>query len=275
MNRRVTRLAGAALLVLALGSGLSLAVAEEPPSSQPEETPPVPPAPPRLAEGPDYEHCLAMLADDPTGAYAFADAWDATGGGAPALHCRALAQIALGDPQAGAELLEKAVATSQAPAASRAAVLGEAVQAWLMADDPARGYDAASKALTLSPDDPDLLIDRSITAATMERYMDAIDDLDHALALDPERVDALVFRAAAWRNESRLPRAREDIDRAIALDPDNPEALLERGIERKLAGDTAGAREDWDRAKTLAADTATADLAEQNLALLDAGPVSR
>jgi tetratricopeptide (TPR) repeat protein len=275
MNRHVTQIAGAALLVLALGSGRSLAVAEEPPATQPEETPPLPPAPPRLAEGPDYEHCLAMLADDPTGAYAFADAWDATGGGAPALHCRALAQVALGDPQAGAELLEKAVAASQAPAASRAAVLGEAVQAWLMADDPARGYDAASKALALSPDNPDLLIDRSITAATMERYMDAIDDLDRALALDPGRVDALVFRAAAWRNESRLPRAQEDIDRAIALDPDNPEALLERGIERKLAGDTAGAREDWVRAKTLAPDTATADLAEQNLALLDAGPVSR
>lgn len=277
MNRRATRIAGAALLVLVLSvrSGSSLAAAEEPPAAQPEEMPPLPPAPPRLAEGPDYEHCLAMLANDPTGAYAFADAWDATGGGAPALHCRALAEIALGDPQSGADLLEKAVAASQAPDASRAAVLGQAVQAWLMADDPARGYDAASNALALSPDDPDLLIDRSITAATMERYMDAIDDLDRALTLDPGRVDALVFRAAAWRNESRLPRAREDIDRAIALDPDNPEALLERGIERKLAGDTAGARGDWERAKTLAPDTATADLAEQNLALLEAGPDNR
>jgi len=275
MNRRVTRIAGAALLVLALSARLGLSLAEEPPAAQPEEMPPLPPAPPRLGEGPDYEHCLAMLADDPTGAYAFADAWEATGGGAPALHCRALAEIALGDPQAGAELLEKTVAASQAPDSSRAAVLGEAVQAWLMADDPARGYDAASNALALSPDNPDLLIDRSITAATMERYMDAIDDLDRALTLDPGRLDALVFRAAAWRNESRLPRAREDIDRAIVLDPDNPEALLERGIERKLAGDADGARADWERTKMLDPDTATADLAEQNLALLDAGPASR
>jgi tetratricopeptide (TPR) repeat protein len=277
MNRRVAILAEAALLALALSAGpaVSLAVAEEPPATQPEETPPLPPAPPRLADGPDYDHCLAMLANDPTGAYAFADAWDATGGGAPALHCRALAEIALGDPQSGAELLEKAVAASQAPDASRAAVLGQAVQAWLMADDPARGYDAASNALALSPGDPDLLIDRSITAATMERYIDAIDDLDRALTLDPGRVDALVFRAAAWRNESRLPRAREDIDHAIALDPNNPEALLERGIQRKLAGDAAGARDDWERARTLAPDTAAGDLAEQNLALLEAGPTSR
>ena len=277
MNRRVAILAEAALLVLALSAGpaLSLAAAEEPPAAPSDETPPLPPAPPRLADGPDYEHCLDMLANDPTGAYAFADAWDATGGGAPALHCRALAQIALGDPGSGADQLEKAAAASQASDAARAAVLGQAVQAWLMADDPARGYDAASNALALSPDNPDLLIDRSIAAATMERYLDAIDDLDRALTLDPARVDALVFRAAAWRNESRLARAQQDIDRAVTLDPDNPEALLERGIERKLAGDAAGARADWERARTLSPDTATGDLAEQNLALLEAGPSSR
>ncbi len=278
MTRRVAVIAGAALLALALAAGQSFplaAAAEEPPPVQSDQAPPLPPAPPRLADGADYEHCLAMLADDPTGAYAFADAWVATGGGPPALQCQGLAQIALGDPGAGADLLEKAVAASQAPDAARAAVLGQAVQAWLMADDPAHGYDAASNALALSPDSPDLLIDRSIAAATMERYIDAIDDLDRALALDPGRVDALVFRAAAWRNESRLERARQDIDRAIALDPDNPEALLERGIQRKLAGDEKGARADWERAKELAPDTATADLAEQNLALLEAGPSSR
>jgi tetratricopeptide (TPR) repeat protein len=277
MTRRVAVTAGAALLAftLAAGSRFPLAAAEEPPPAQTDETPPLPPAPPRLASGPDYEHCLAMLADDPTGAYAFADAWVATGGGPPALQCQGLAQIALGDPGAGADLLEKSVAASQAPDASRAAVLGQAVQAWLMADDPARGYDAASNALALSPDSPDLLIDRSIALATMERYIDAIDDLDRALALDPGRVDALVFRAAAWRNENRLARAREDVDRAIALDADNPEALLERGIQRKLDGDEKGARGDWERAKQLAPDTATADLAEQNLALLEAGPSSR
>lgn len=275
MNRRVAVIAEAALVAVFLASGVPAVVADEPPAGQGEEPPPIPPAPPRLADGPDYAHCLDMLAGDPDGAYAFADAWDATGGGAPALHCEALAEIALGDPAAGAGLLEKAVAASKAPDVARAAVLGQAVQAWLMADDPARGYDAASKALALAPDNPDLLIDRSIAAATMERYMDAIDDLDRAITLDPRRVDALVFRAAAWRNESRLTRARQDIDRAITLDPDNPEALLERGIQRQLAGDLEGARADWKRAEELAPDTPTADLAEQNLALLDAGPSNR
>jgi regulator of sirC expression with transglutaminase-like and TPR domain len=54
-----------------------------------------------------------------------------------------------------------------------------------------------------------------------------------------------------------------------------PEALLERGIIRQLKGDTAGAKADWQRAVALAPDSATADLAQQNLALNEAGPQRR
>ena len=54
-----------------------------------------------------------------------------------------------------------------------------------------------------------------------------------------------------------------------------PEALLERGILRQRRGDSAGARADWQRASDLAPDTATGDLAEQNMQLLAAGPERR
>jgi regulator of sirC expression with transglutaminase-like and TPR domain len=232
----------------------------------------VPPVPPRIAHGQDYERCLAMLSNDAVGANAFADAWEATGGGEGAMHCHALAQIALGHPETGADMLEKLAGGSKAPALARASLYSQAVQSWLMADDPARAYGDATMALALSPDDADLLIDRSIAAATMERYMDAIDDLNRALKLDSGRAEALVFRAAAWRHENRLELAQDDIDRAIAIDPDNPDALLERGILRERRGDRAGARADWERAIALSPDSATADLAQQNLALLEAGP---
>ncbi len=235
-----------------------------------------PSGPPRLADSADYQRCLDMIAGDPIGAGAFADAWEATGGGAPALHCHGLAELALGNPETAAPLLERAAAeASEATNAARAGVFGQAVQAWLMTDDPAHAYDDATKALALMPDSPDLLIDRSIAAATMERYMDAIDDLNRALSLAPTRVDALVFRAAAWRNEGKLETAQADINRALALQADNPEALLERGIIRQRLGDAAGARADWQRARELAPDTDTGNLAEQNLALLDAGPPKR
>jgi hypothetical protein len=114
------------------------------PSAVPEEAQadlPVPPFPPRIAEGTAYETCLNTLADDPTGAVALADTWQADGGGDGALHCRGLALIALGQPASGAALLEQVARQSQAPALARASVLGQAVQARLMVaqDEPIGG----------------------------------------------------------------------------------------------------------------------------------------
>lgn len=275
----VTIAAGVLLLMVAAG-GVAWGLRGSPDPIVVEEEPagdplPIPPVPPRIAEGPDYERCMAMLASDPEGANTFADAWQATGGGEGAEHCLALAQLQLGDVQAGAEMLEKLASNSKAPSLARATVYGQADQAWLMAGDPGRALAAATMALVLSPDDPDLLIDRSVADATLGHYSDAVDDLSHALELDPKRADALVLRAAAWRHEGHLDLAQDDVDRALAKDPDNPEAYLERGILRQRRGDRAGAHKDWIQAEALAPDSATSDLAEQNLALLEAGPDRR
>ena len=239
------------------------------------EAMPIPPVPPRIAEGSDYEKCMAMLGSDPEGANTFADAWLATGGGEGAQHCLAMAQVQLGDEDSGAEMLEKLATSSTAPAVARAAVFDQADQAWLMAGVPERALAAATLALALSPDDPDLLIDRSVAAATLGNYDDAVDDLSHALELDGKRPDALVLRAAAWRHTGHLDLAEDDVDRALTQNPEDPEAYLERGILRERRGDRAGAHQDWVEAKSLSPDSATSDLAEQNLALLEAGPERR
>jgi tetratricopeptide (TPR) repeat protein len=279
MNTRVALIAAIGLVaVIAAGAAWKLHGSEpggpEAQSVSADEIP-IPPVPPRLAEGPDYERCMAMLGTDPEGANSFADAWEATGGGEGARHCHALAMIQLGDVQAGAEKLETLAANSHAPAVARATVYGQADQAWLMAGQPTRALAAATLALSLSSDDPDLLIDRSVAEGTLGHYEEAVDDLSHALELDPRRPDALVLRAAAWRHLGHLDLAQDDVDRALAQDIDNPEAYLERGILRQRSGDRAGAQKDWVQAKTLAPDSATSDLAEQNLALLEAGPDRR
>jgi tetratricopeptide (TPR) repeat protein len=213
-----------------------------------------------------------MLNDDPAGASAYAENWQSGGGGEGAAHCFALARIALGEPETGAEMLESLAAQSAGTAVARAAVYGQAGQAWLMAGKIDRAFAAATLALSLSPDDPDLLIDRAVAAGNLNRYQDALDDLSRVLDIDPKRVDAMVLRGSAWRHMGRLELARDDIDRALKLDPDNAEALLERGILRQRRNDSNGARADWERAINLAPDTATSDLAQQNLALLEAGP---
>ncbi len=238
----------------------------------PDEKLPIPPVPQRIASGEDYDHCMSMLNSDPAGASAFADAWEATGGGDGATHCHALAEIELGNPATGAAMLEKLAASSGAPALARAAVYGQAGQAWLMANQPDQAFGATTLALAITPDDPELLIERAIAAGQLEHFADAAADLDQALAIDPRRADALTLRAAARRHLDHLDGARHDIAEALALDPENPEAFLERGILRQRLGNASGAREDWETAAGLAPDSPTADLARQNLALLDAGP---
>ncbi len=270
---------GAALLVLAAASGTWWTLRGEPvepiESVEDDGPLPIPPVPPRIAEGGDYEKCLGMLANDPAGAARFAEAWEATGGSDGATHCLALSIVALGEPEKGADMLEQLAAKSLGTALSRATVYGQADQAWLMAGDAEHAFGAATLALSLSPDDGDLLVDRAVAGGLLERYQDSIDDLTAALDIDPRRIDAYVFRGSAWRHMGRPELAQDDIDRALLLDPDRPEALLERGILRQRRNDAKGARGDWERAISLAPDSATADLAEQNLALLEAGPVQR
>ena len=232
---------------------------------------PTPPVPPRIAQGKEYEACLATIGTDPVGAQRFADAWVATGGGPGAVHCLALATVTLGQAARGAELLDQLAGRSKAPAAARASVYGQAGQAWLIAADPQRALGSTTLALSLTPDDPDLLIDRSIAEGTLGRYQDTIEDLDQALKLAPDRADALVFRAAAHRQLKQLDLAQADIGRALAINPDNPDALLERGLLRQARGDLGGAQADWRRATELAPGTAAADLAQENLDQAKAG----
>ncbi len=273
MLTRILIAAGVSGLLLAAG-GAAWWMRPPPPAEGTEaaESLPIPPVPPRVAQGERYERCLAMLPDDPNGAELLAQSWQTEGGGAGAEHCLALARIALGDPAAGAGLLDHIAGGSAAPGAARAVVYDQAAQAWLMAGQAERAFAASTQAVLLAPDSPDFLIDRALAAELLARWADAVDDLGRALDGDPRRPDALVLRGSALRHLGRLAEARDDVDRALALDPDNTEALLERGILRQRGDDRSGARQDWERAITLAPDSQAADLARQNLALLEAGP---
>jgi len=261
----------ATALILAAGIGAWLVLGDGE-AIVPAGPLPLPPVPPRIASGLEYERCLGLLTTEPESAAALARAWTERGGGEPAVHCLALSRLALGEPVPAAEELERLASASASPPATRAALLEQATQAWLIAGVATRARATATVALALTPDNPTLLIERATAAAQLERHTDAVEDLAQALRLDPRRADALVLRAAGLRQLERIREALADIAAALALDPDNAEALLERGILRQRERDNSGARVDWERAIELAPDSATADLARQNLALLEAGP---
>jgi tetratricopeptide (TPR) repeat protein len=282
MNTRPLAILGAAVLVLGatvwvVGGGGTVwrpAVErpEPPPADLPADDLPVPPFPPRIADDDRYDKCMTMLADDPEGAEAIATSWQATGGGEGATHCQALAAIASGEPETGARMLETLAHGGKVQGFTVAVLLGQAAEARLMADQAEPALKDTTEALAISPDDADLLIGRANANDALERANETLDDLNHALLLDPARGDALVFRASVWRRMDRLDEAKADIEKALALDPEDADALLERGILRQAMGDLPGAREDWKHAQAVDPNSEAAELAAQNLTLLDAGP---
>ena len=274
MDRRVTAFCALVALIGTAAAGYWRLTA--PPPAPTEETAlPTPPFPPRIAEGAAYEGCLATLTRDPASALSIAESLQASGGGEGALHCQGLALIAVGQPADGAAMLEQLARRSSAPPMARALLLGQAVQARLMIGQAGKAEDDGTEALALAPDDTDLFIMRAVAEGAMNRYTDAVTDLSQAMLLDGTRIEALVARAMMRRQMNQLDLAQADVSRALALDPDNADALLERGILRQRMGDADGARSDWEHARGVDPNSTTADLAAQNLALLEAGPRER
>ena len=228
-------------------------------------------APP--AQSAEAAKCMALARGDPDIGYKTALAWRAIGGGVPARHCIAVSLLGLGQYSEAAEI-QQALAEGAATKGPehQLELLSQSANAWLIAGKPMTAAVVQTEALKVRPDDVEILIDRSISLSSSEKYWQAIDDLNRALEIDPKRVDALIFRANAYRRLETPVLAEEDISRAIAISPQHPEALLERGNLRHSEGDRDGARGDWLKIIETSPDTPVAAAAKLNLERLDLEP---
>lgn len=259
-HRRRGRLpAGGAVLLLALLYAVGGAEAQSDGASE--------------SEAKAYRNCISLAQRDASGAYERATAWMDRGGGDPARHCAAVALIQLGHfEEAGRRLEALAQTMATDDTDLRIEALAQAAQAWLLAGQQKRAFDAQTAALKLAPDNLELLIDRAIVLASEENYNAALLDLDRAYQLGPERPDVLVYRATVQRYLEAPALAMRDIQAAIQLDPRLPEAYLERGILKRLNGDSGGARRDWMKVLEVGEGTPAAEAARANLGLLADNP---
>jgi len=151
----------------------------------------------------------------------------------------------------------------------KALILVQASQAWLLAGMADRAEAVATAALTLSPENTEILIDRAQARASLKDYKGALDDLNASLELRPGDPDALLFRATAKRFLENFTGAAEDIEAVLRVNISHPDALLERGILRRLSKDDSGAREDWLMVLSLAPNSDAARAARTNLEKMD------
>lgn len=225
---------------------------------------------PATLDGPQaYRACLGLAKSNPEQGWEEALAWQSLGGGEAARHCSAVALIGLKKYVEAASRLETLANESKRDDASRAEIFAQAAQAWLMDGKVGRADSAQRAALTLSPGNPDILLDHAVLMAQIGHYAEVVNILSDVLRRQPNRVEALTLRASALRYVENLTGAEDDIRQAIELDPEFPDALLERGMLRRLKGDDAGAREDWLKAIALQPDGPTADTARRNIEKMD------
>ena len=224
----------------------------------------------RLDHAEQYRACLTLASRDARGAIESASVWRRAGGGAAAAHCTAVALIALKQYADAAIRLEALAA--ELPPDSRvnpADILGQAANAWLLAERDDEALRLIDEALVMAPDAPELHVDRARILAHHGQYEAALANLDKALASDPTDDDALAFRASALRRQGRLVDALADATTALEINPDNASARLERGIIRKALGDLEAARGDWRETVARHAGTPAGDAASQYLQSLD------
>ena len=241
-------------------------------SAEPARSTPRPPPRSAGADEATYDRCVKLAKQNPSAAQGLAQEWHERGGAHPADHCAAVALVGLKQYKEAATRLEAlAREMTTAPVSLRAEVLDQAGQAWLLAGDPVRAYVASGQAVSLQPNDPDLLVDRAEAAASAGYFDKAVADLDHVLKKDPGRVDALIYRASANRALGRLDPALADVEKALAHSPNSVPGLLERGNIRRLKGDPEGARQDWERLGRLAPGSKADMAARANLEHLELG----
>lgn len=218
-----------------------------------------------------YDRCMALADTRPVEAQREAMQWRTKGGGYAAEHCEAAALLNLKQyDEAATRFHDVAQGTTAEDPSLRAEAYDQAAQAWLMAQKPQNARAELDAALKLMPKSVALLIDRAQAEGSAHDYWPALDDLNAALDIDPKRADALVLRAEAYEQVDAADLAMDDVARAISLDPRFPDAYLERGTLMAMKGDYDNAHGDWNRVKELAPGTFVAELAQKNLAKLDA-----
>lgn len=226
------------MVKLALFAALAVAAASP--------TAPTTPAPTKAAAPYEYNKCLKLSDRHPDEALEMAMGALGEGDEPSAEHCAAIALVNLKQYGEAARRLDKLARKSSAGGAeTRAQLLSQAGNAWILAGQPELATASFTAALALLPAEADFLIDRSRASALLKKWNAAEADLSAALVAEPGNAYALVLRSSARRAQQNLQGAMGDITQALELEPENPEALAERGLLRAAQGDKAGARKDF------------------------------
>lgn len=193
------------------------------------------------AEARRLEACVAKIERSPEDAYEDGLAWTFEGNRPGARQCTALALIALGNVEEGALRLERlATSTDAGSMEQRAVYFSQAGNAWLQIGAAEAAAVSFSEALKFAPNETDLLLDRATSYMLIDKWDEALADLNTAIANSPSHPVAHQMRAEVHLNKDALDLAMKDVEASMAADPKNVDTLVVRGRVREAMRLKAG-----------------------------------
>lgn len=218
-----------------------------------------------------YDGCVRAIPTDAAKAEQFALEWQGMGGGLPARHCQALAQLHRGQFAAAASTLVKAAQIAEAEKSPLAADFwGQAGNAAMLAGDSRGAIGHFTTAITQAGEfaplrTANLLVDRARANTELGNIPAARADIDKALTLNRDDPIAWMLSAALARRENNMARATQEISRASTLAPSDPDIMFEQGNIAAANGDMEAARKVWAMTVKAAPGTPAAELAGKAL----------
>lgn len=177
-----------------------------------------------------YDDCIKVIVEDVALGRRAAEAWATEGGGAPALHCLAIADLAAGFPKlAAARLTEISERRDAGDQRSRARLLAESALAWLDADNPQQAEQSVVAAKRIAPILPELDFVAAKVYAVAGKWQAAADAVTAAEKAGVTSTEAYVIRGRAHRALGKDMEAADDVVAALNLDPYDLDALVLRG----------------------------------------------
>jgi tetratricopeptide (TPR) repeat protein len=196
---------------------------------------------PAAAEAARLEACVEKIETAPEEAYEDGLAWSFAGNRPGARQCTALALIALGNVEEGAVRLENlSMSSDGGTLEQRAVYLSQAGNAWLQIGAAEAAAVSFSEALRLAPGENDLLLDRASAYMVIDKWDEAMADLNAVIANSPGDAIAYQMRAEIHLNKDALDLAMKDVETSMAADPRNIDTLLVRGRVREAMRIKAG-----------------------------------
>lgn len=179
---------------------------------------------------PRYLDCLTLVEADLEVGRLAAQQWSAEGGGADALHCLSVADIAAGFPKLGAARLEDIAQRKDAgDDYVRARLLAQAAFAWLQGGEATFAEEAIQNAFDLVPDSGELHLTAAQVYAARKKWQQVIISVTAAEEAGFISSSAYVLRGRAYSTFGNYETAAQDVVNALSLDSLNIDALVLRG----------------------------------------------